>query len=139
LGSFIGFWENDFLYQCLNPRRRFIMRKKNYKGRCEKRMLKKCVDICKTYDDIQYTYAEILSQHEDILEFRCNVVLEGLEEGDYTSDFVCTKVDGDLMVRECVQRKYLRKPLTAKLLEASRKYWLRHGVLDWGLVVDEEK
>jgi hypothetical protein len=115
------------------------MRKKNYKGRCEKRMLQKCVDICKTYDDIQYTYAEILSQHEDILEFRCNVVLEGLEEGDYTSDFVCKKVGGDLMVRECVQRKYLRKPLTAKLLEASRKYWLRHGVLDWGLVVDEEK
>lgn len=26
------------------------MRKKNYKGRCEKRKLPKCVDICKTYD-----------------------------------------------------------------------------------------
>lgn len=115
------------------------MRKKDYKGRCEKRMLQKCVDICKTYDEIQYAYSELLSQNEEILEFRCNVLLEGLEEGAYTSDFVCTKLDGDLMVRECVQRKHLRKPLTAKLLEVSRQYWLRHGVLDWGMVIDEEK
>jgi hypothetical protein len=32
----------------------------------------------------------------------------------------------------------LMKPLTVKLLDASRDYWLRHGVTDWGVVIDEE-
>lgn len=48
------------------------------------------------------------------------------------------KEDGDLMVRECVERKYLTKPLTAKLLDTSRQYWLRQGVTDWGIVVEKE-
>lgn len=115
------------------------MKKKNYKGRCEKRMLEKCKDVCRTYDAIQYAYANILSASPDITEFMCNVPLDGLEEGEYTTDFVCTKVGGDLMVRECVFRKLIDKPMTVKLLEASRQYWLRHGVTDWGLVIDEEK
>ena len=101
-------------------------------------MLDKCKDVCHTYDAIQYAYADILSDCSDIVEFRCNVFLEGLEEGEYTTDFVCAKQGGDLMVRECVFRKFLTKPLTVKLLEASRLYWLRHGVSDWG-VIDEEK
>lgn len=61
------------------------MRKKNFKGRCEKRMLDKCKDVCRTYDAIQYAYADILSDCSDIVEFRCNVFLEGLEEGEYTN------------------------------------------------------
>ena len=64
-----------------------IMRKKNFKGRCEKRMLDKCKDVCRTYDAIQYAYADILSDCSDIVEFRCNVFLKGLEEGEYTTDF----------------------------------------------------
>ena len=44
----------------------------------------------------------------------------------------------NLMVRECVFRKFLMKPLTVKLLDASRDYWFRHGVTDWGVVIDEE-
>ena len=115
------------------------MRKKNYKGRCEKRMVAKCTEVCRTYDAIQYAYVDILSASQDIVEIRCNVPLDGLEEGEYTTDFVCTKQDGDLMVRECVFRKLIDKPMTVKLLEASRQYWLRHGVTDWGLVIDEEK
>lgn len=59
--------------------------------------------------------------------------------GDYTSDFVCIKADGDLLVRECVFRKYLTKPKTVKLLDVSRTYWQRRGIHDWGLVIDEEK
>lgn len=51
---------------------------------------------------------------------------------------LCTKTDGDLMVRECVFRKFLMKPLTVKLLDASREYWLKRGVTDWGVVIDEE-
>lgn len=115
------------------------MRKKNFKGRCEKRTLSKCQGICRTYDSIQYAYADILQNCDDVLEIRCNVLLNGLELGEYTSDFVCVKTDRDLMVRECVQRKHLTKPLTMKLLDASREYWLSHGITDWGLVIDEEK
>lgn len=114
------------------------MRKKNFKGRCEKRKLPKCEKVCRTYDAIQYTYAEVLSGARDIKSFRANVLLDGLEEGDYTSDFVCVKMNGDLMVRECVSRQYLTKPLTAKLLDVSRNYWLRHGVTDWGIVIERE-
>lgn len=115
------------------------MRKKGYKGRCEKKKLDKCKDICRTYDVIQAAYADILSECEDIAEIRCNVFLDGLDIGEYTTDFVCVKSAGGLMVRECVFRKFLLKPMTVKLLDASRNYWLKHGVTDWGLVVDEEK
>ena len=114
------------------------MRKKNFKGRCEKRKISKCAEVCRTYDAIQYTYADLLQACDDVKEIRCNVLLDGLEVGEYTSDFVCTKADGDLMVRERVFRKFLMKPLTVKLLDASREYWRRNGVTDWGLVVDEE-
>lgn len=111
------------------------LRKKNFKGRCEKRKLSKCIEVCRTYDPIQFTYADILSTDDTIQELKCNVPLDDL---GYTTDFVCTKVGGDLMVRECVSRKHLTKPLTIKLLDTSREYWLRRGVADWGLVIDEE-
>ena len=108
------------------------MRRKNYKGRCEKRVLAKSTEVCRLYDELQALYANRLQECEEIKEIRCNVLLEGLEVGDYTSDFVCVKADGDLMVRECVYRKFLTKPMTVKLLDASRNYWLNHGVTDWG-------
>ncbi|MDO5399144.1 MAG: hypothetical protein Q4G33_14600 [bacterium] len=115
------------------------MYKKSYKGRCQKRNLSKCQGICRTYDEIQYAYADMLQNISEVKSFKCNVLLEGLEIGEYTSDFVCEKNDGEIMVRECVQRSYLAKPLTAKRLDESRNYWLKHGVSDWGLVIDEEK
>lgn len=116
----------------------FRVRKKNDKGRCEKRQLSKCEDVCKTYDVVQTTYADFLDGCEDIISFRTNVILDGLQEGDYSSDFVCVKQDNDLMVRECVDRKHLLKPLTCRLLQASREYWQNHGVNDWGIVVARE-
>lgn len=114
--------------------------KKNYKGsRCEKRNLSKCADgVAKTYTDIESKFADLLQEDGSVKEFRCNVLLDELEEGEYCSDFVCTKADGDLMVRECVYRKVLTKPMTIKLLDASREYWLRHGVSDWGIVIDKK-
>ena len=115
------------------------MRKKGYKGRCEKRIISKYAEICRTYNAIQFAFADVQQSDENIKEIRCNVLLDGLTEGDYTSDFVCIKTDGDMMVRECVQRKHLTKPMTIKLLDASREYWLWHGVTDWGLVIDAEK
>lgn len=115
------------------------MRKKNYKGRCEKRALSKCQDVCRTYDAIQFEYANILESNNEVKEIRCNVLLDGIEKGEYTSDFVCIKTNGEILVRECVFRKYLTKPLTVKLLDVSREYWLKRGVTDWGLVIDAEK
>ena len=89
------------------------MRKKNFKGRCEKRVLAKCADVCRTYDPIQYVYADLLSAEETVQEIRCNVPLDGAELEEYSTDFVCIRTDGDLMVRECVWRKHLTKPMTS--------------------------
>lgn len=114
------------------------MRRKNIKDRCEKRKLPKFSEVCKTYDAVQYAFATMLSENEDVKEILCNVYLEGLEEGEYTSDFVCTKNNEELMVRECVFRKHLSKPMTVKLLDASREYWIKRGVIDWGIVVEKE-
>ena len=47
------------------------MRKKNFKGRCEKRKLSKCEGVCKTYDALQYAYADMLEADNDIVEIRC--------------------------------------------------------------------
>ena len=112
------------------------MRKKTYKGRCTKQSLEKFTTVCKTYDPIQAAYANILVQNNDIVEIRCNVALDGEVCSEYMTDFVCTKENGDLMVRECISRKLLPKPQTAEMLELSRTYWMRHGVTDWGIVVD---
>lgn len=115
------------------------MRKKNYKGaKCIKRGLAKCEEVCRTYDAIQYAYADLLNEAEEIKSFRCNVLLEGLAEGEFTSDFVITKQDGGLMIRECVNRKHLSKPMTAMQLDMSRSYWKSHGITDWGIVTQKE-
>ena len=114
------------------------MRKKNYKGRCVKKTLKKSKDVCRLYDAIQIAYAEMLDASDEIKEIRCNVSLDESDMDEYMSDFWCIKADGDFMVRECVFRKYLTKPMTIKNLDASREYWIKHGVIDWGLVIDEE-
>ena len=117
------------------------MKKKSYRGtRCEKRSMSKCADgVARTYNVIESRYADTLEENPDVKEFRCQVLLEGLEMGEYCSDFVATKIDGDLMVRECVFRKHLTKPMTAKLLDASRLYWMRRGVTDWGIVVEKKE
>jgi hypothetical protein len=112
------------------------LRKKVQKGRCEKRKILKCNEILKTYDAVQYACADYLSAQDNIAEIRCNVILDDLEDAEYTSDFVCKKKDGDLLVRECVYRKQLDLPRTAKLLELSREYWAKRGVTDWRIVID---
>ena len=114
---------------------------KGYKRtRCEKRTMSKCAGgVARTYNVLESKYADKLEADPNVKEFRCQVLLEGLEIGEYCSDFVATKMDGDLMVRECVFRKHLTKPMTAKLLDASRNYWRRRGVADWGIVIDKKK
>ena len=49
------------------------MRKKNYKGRCEKRLINKCRLHCKTYDAIQAAYVEMLDKDPSVVEIQCNV------------------------------------------------------------------
>ena len=58
------------------------MRKKGFKGRCEKRKISKCKEVCRTYGVIQFRYADILQAREDVAENRCNVPLDGC---DYAS------------------------------------------------------
>ena len=118
------------------------MKKLNYKGRCEKRTSTKSADVCRTYNSIQRSYLNILEGDDEIIEIRCNVPLTGFQDprnanNEYSSDFVCKKSNGDFIVRECVFRKHLTKPLTIELLDASMSYWEKHGVLDWGIVIDE--
>lgn len=154
LKIFLGKWENVFLGES-TPNILFLgntilgkiavkiqevlMRKIGYKGRCEKKSLSKCKEVCRTYDPIQSKYAELLDGLPEIEEIRCNVPLEGFKEGNYMTDFVCVKSGGDLMVRECVWRNRITKPLNVKLLDASREYWTNRGVKDWGMVTNEEE
>ena len=114
------------------------MRKVNYKGRCTKRKLSKCKDVCRTFDVIQLKAAEILQANDDIKAFRCNVCLEGVENNQYMSDLVAEKSDGSIMVLECVWRNNLSKPLTVHLLDISRNYWMSKNVEDWGIVIEKE-
>ena len=115
------------------------MRSLKIKDRCTKKKLKKSDEVIRTYDKIQTAYAEILDRDENIKSIQCNVPLEDLEEGEFTSDFVCTKTDGDLLVIECVFRKKLSLPRTCKLLDISREYWMKRGVTDWGIVIEQEE
>ena len=116
------------------------MRNQCSKVRCVKRRIGKCKEVVRTYNAIQAAFADMLDKDENIKEFICNYPLSdfSLSDGKYTSDFYCTTNNGDVIIYECVFRKHLNRPHTAKLLDASRCYWMKRGV-DWRLVVDEEK
>ena len=115
------------------------MRNSKSKVRCEKRKLPKCEDLLRLYSPMQSRYADLLQADDSVKTFRCNVPLESCDAGDgFTTDFVITRTDDTVMVRECVYRKHLSKPMTIKLLTASFRYWSEKGVKDWGLVVDKD-
>jgi hypothetical protein len=102
--------------------------------------MSKCKGVVKTYNDLQYAFANILEKDATIKEFVCNYPLSDfpITDGKYTTDFYCTTTEGEVIVYECCFRKHITKPLTAKLLDESRNYWLKRGV-DWRLVIDAEK
>lgn len=115
------------------------MNRMDYKGRQQKRSLPKFECVCITYDEIMFAYATQLSENADILAVRCNVpIKDPIEEKRYCTDFVFETMNHEKIVRECVYRKQLTKPMTAKLLEASRTYWKKQGITDWGIVTDAE-
>ena len=114
------------------------MKRVNFKGRCEKRKVSKCVDVCRIYSKIQSAFVDILEKDDGIASFECNVRLKGVADDMYTTDIVAKKNDGSIMVRECVWRFNLNKPSYTKLLDISRNYWLSQGVEDWGIVIEKE-
>ena len=90
------------------------------------------------YSKLQFKYGQLLDKNELVVDIKANYVLKDFELGDnYTSDFVCKKNNDELMVRECVYKKFIMRPSTIKLLDMVRNYWLSRGVDDWGIVVDE--
>lgn len=116
------------------------MRNSNTRAMCNKRQLSKAKGVVRTYNEVQDRFADILEKDSSIRDFICNYPLSdfSIEDGKYTSDFYCTTNNGEIVVYECCFRRYITKPLTAKLLDASRNYWLKRGV-DWRLVVDAEE
>ena len=113
------------------------MRNQNSKVRTTKRKLQKCEGVCRTYSALQYAYADILEKDDSVVSFRCNVILTDFEvDGSYTTDFVITNDKGEMAVRECVLRDLMAKPKNVKLLDASRRYWNRRGITDWGIVTN---
>lgn len=112
------------------------MRNKGLKTRCTKQSLPKFEGVCKTFDKVQTAAAIVLSKMEDVKNIRSNVDSAIVDSTVFTSDFVCEKENGDLAVWECVYRKHLMKPLTVKLLDASRSFWLSRGA-EWGIIIDE--
>ena len=114
------------------------MKKINYKGRCEKRQVSKCSDICRTYSKLQSAFVDLLEKDDSVVSFECNVPLKGVAYDMYSTDIVVKKTDGSTMVRECVWRVNLQKPSYARLLDISRNYWLSKGVEDWGIVIEKE-
>lgn len=111
---------------------------KNHAERCEKLTFSKHTGVCKTYSALQLAYAKMLEEDEHVTEFRCNVPLTDFEltDGVYTTDFVCTLANGDVMVRECIKKTHIYRPKKITMLDASREYWAERGVTDWGLVID---
>ena len=54
------------------------MKKFDYKGRCIKRQLSKCKEVCRSYSEMQDDYARFLEIDDNVKEFICNVKLEDL-------------------------------------------------------------
>ena len=52
---------------------------KNYKGRCEKVVIGKSEEVCRAYTPMQLKYAQMLQDDSNIVEVKCNVLLDGLE------------------------------------------------------------
>lgn len=70
-----------------------------------KKKLDKCQSVFHAFNEIQYTYGIKLDGNTDIVDIKCNVKLIGCSEGEqYITDFYCTKSNGEIMVRECVDK-----------------------------------
>lgn len=114
------------------------MRNKVQKGKCVKMTLPHFEGVVKTYDDLQNAAAKLLCDNSDFVSIQANVDCIEMDGIKYTSDFLCRDKDGGYTVYECVYRKYLDKPKTVKLLDASQKFWQGRGCT-WGLIIEKEQ
>ena len=112
------------------------MRKKDPRTKCIKRKLTKCKEVFRAYDDVQNAYADKLENDPDVVEFECNVPFDDEEFKDYATDFVITKSNDEIAIRECAYRKSILKPKTVSLLDFSQRYWLKKGITDWKVVIN---
>ena len=116
------------------------MRNSNTHSLTMKKKLKKSKTTFNAYNELQYRYGIKLDDNPDILEIQANIKLVDCPQGDsYSTDFYCVKTNGELMVRECVYKDKLFKPMTTRLLDISRNYWLSKGISDWGIVISEKE
>ncbi len=116
------------------------MRNSNTHSLTMKKKLKKSKTTFNAYNELQYRYGTKLDENPDILEIQANVKLVDCSQGDcYSTDFYCIKTNGEPMVRECVYKDKLLKPMTTRLLDISRNYWLSKGISDWGIVISEKE
>jgi hypothetical protein len=117
------------------------MRNKSTAARLIKRKSEKCISgIVRSYSKLQDKFAQMLDDDESILEYRVNVDIGNVPHFDYlyTTDFVVKKKDGSLHAYEVVQRKHLKKNLTAELLDFSRNFWAKRQVT-FGIITDAKK
>lgn len=112
---------------------------KNIKTKCTKQNTSKSEGICRTYSMIAEAYVNILEEDNDIITYTTNVLMANLEVGEYTTDFLCTKANGQQMIRECIDRTNLLRPKNALLLDYSRNYWKSRGIDNWGIVTNDKK
>ena len=106
------------------------MRKKNYKGRCEKVSMPKCHGVCKTYDPIQMAYAIMLQEDGGVSEFWCNVVLDGegkiigeeyeksISKGDY---FLLPENAKEPFYKAYDAARYSDSPISSEEMDALKK------------------
>ena len=114
------------------------MRNRNNHSITFKKKLNKSGKLFRAYSELQLKYGEALDLNDDVVDIRFNVLLKDFELGDsFTTDFVCYKRSGEMMVREVVYKKNLLKPAVIKMLDASHNYWLSRGVKDCVIVVGE--
>ena len=69
------FWENTFCFGWFWENfweKGGSMIKRNFKGRCTKKMMIKCKDVVRTYNNIQTAYADVLEADEQVTEFQLN-------------------------------------------------------------------
>ncbi len=46
-----------------------VLYEKTIKGRCEKRKVSKCTNICRTYTKIQSVFVDLLEKDDDVFQF----------------------------------------------------------------------
>ena len=128
----------QFILRIIKLKKGEVMRNSKTHSVTLKKKLEKSQSTFIAYNELQYALGNKLDSNPNIVEIKFNVKLKGCPEGEhYTTDFCCTKTNGELMVRECVYKNKLLKPMTVKLLDISRNYWHSRGVKDWGIVIDD--